>query len=82
MSSFVKKLQNKSSDYKNRVAIFAAISITAIIVVVWMLVLKNRNTTEDVNRRSMSENLRPLMMIFGGAKTDFNEIRSNVKSTE
>ncbi len=80
--SFVKKLKSRPEDIKNRIAIFAAISVTAIIVLVWMLVLKNRNTDEDVNKRSMREDLKPLMMIFGGAKDGFNEIKNNTKNTE
>lgn len=82
MSSFVKKLRQKPDDVKNRIAIITAVSVTLIIVLVWMLVLKNKNSDDDIKKRSMRDDLRPLMMIFGGAKEDLNKIRENVKTNE
>ncbi|MDQ5901678.1 MAG: hypothetical protein QG580_393 [Patescibacteria group bacterium] len=68
MSSFVNKLKQKPEDVRNRIAIFTAISLTAIIVGLWMLVAQNKNTQDEVKERSMREDLKPLMMIFGKSK--------------
>jgi hypothetical protein len=82
MASFVKKLRQKPDDVKNRIAIITAVSVTLIIVLIWMLVLKNKNSDDDIKKRSMRDDLRPLMIIFGGAKEDLNKIRENVKTNE
>lgn len=68
MSSFINKLKQKPEDFRNRIAIFTAISLTAIIVGLWMLVAQNKNTQDEVKERSMREDLKPLMMIFGKSK--------------
>jgi hypothetical protein len=65
MSSFINKLRQKPEDVRNRIAIFTAISLTFLIIGVWMLVVKNQNTEEGVKERSVREDLKPLMMIFG-----------------
>ena len=68
MISFINKLKQKPEDVRNRIAIFTAISLTIIIVGLWLLVVRNKNTEEDVKERSMREDLKPLMMIFGKSK--------------
>ncbi len=82
MSGFVHNLKQKPSDVRNRIAIFSAMSATVIIVGIWFLVIKNGKTDEEVVKKSASEDLKPLMMIFGGAKEGFKEVKTNINSTK
>ncbi len=82
MSSFVHNLKKKPIDVKNRIAIFAAISFTFVIVGIWLLVVRNSKTDKDIAERSAGEDLKPLMMIFGGAKDGFNDIKTNIKNSK
>lgn len=82
MSSFINKLRQKPADVKNRIALIVAGSITILLVLIWMLVLKNQNQNDDIKKRSVGEDLRPLMMIFGGAKDDFSQMRENIRNSE
>jgi len=82
MSSFVHNLKKKPIDVKNRIAIFAAISVTFVIVGIWLLVVRNSKTDKDVADRSAGEDLKPLMMIFGGAKDGLNKVKTNIKNSK
>lgn len=80
MHAFVQKLQQKPSDVRNRIAIFVAISLTFLIVGMWLLVKENKNTEKEVTERSMNEDLKPLLMIFKGAQSGFDNIRGSIKN--
>jgi len=82
MSGFVQNLKQKPQDVRNRIAIISAMSITLLIVGIWFLVVKNSKTEEDVVERSTSEDLKPLMMIFGNAKESFNKVKTNINSSK
>lgn len=75
MSGFIEKLKQKPDDVKNRIAIFIAISVTVIIALLWMMVLRNQSTDDVVRQRSSGEDLKPLFMIFGNAKEAFDNIK-------
>ena len=75
-------LKDKPEDVRNRAALFIAMSLTLVIVGIWLLVIKNKNTEESVSQRSVGEEIKPLMMIFGKAGTDFKEIKENINSTK
>jgi hypothetical protein len=82
MSGFVHNLKQKPQDVRNRIAIISAMSITLIIVGIWLLVVRNGKTDEDVVERSAREDLKPLMMIFGGAKENFQDVKENINSAK
>ncbi len=63
-------MKDKPEDVKNRFAILVAISVTVIIVGIWLLVMKSGRTSDEVNKKSISDDLKPLMMIFGNAKEE------------
>ncbi len=74
---WLEKARNGSKSFKNRLAIILAVSITLLIVGLWVLVLKNKNTTDEVKASSTSESLKPLFMIFQNAKLDFKNVKEN-----
>lgn len=80
MTTFIQKLKSKPEDVKNRIAIFSAIGLTALIVLVWIMVIKNNNTNEAVTKRSSGEDLKPLFMIFGNVKEGFGSLKADVNS--
>lgn len=82
MSGFVQNLKQKPQDVKNRIAIISAMSVTLLIVGVWLLVKQNTKTDEEILKRSGSEDLKPLMMIFGNAKESFNKVKTNINSSK
>ncbi len=82
MSSIFHNLKDKPEDVKNRAALFIAISLTLVIVGIWLLVIKNKNTDADVNEKSIGQEIKPLMMIFGKAGTEFKGIKENINSTK
>lgn len=82
MFALFHNLKNKPDDVRNRAAIFIAISLTVLIVGIWFMVVKNQKTEEEVKNRSVSEDIKPLMMIFGGAKEKFQEVKTNINSTK
>lgn len=82
MSGFVHNLKQKPIDVRNRIAIISAMSVTLIIVGIWFLVIKNGKTDEDTVKKSASEELKPLMMIFGGAKEGFKDVKTNINNAK
>ena len=81
MKSFVHKLKEKPDDIKNRIAIFAAISVTVLIVGLWFLVIKNKGTPSEASNASMRDDLKPLLMIFNGAKDGLSEMKKTDVTT-
>ncbi len=82
MSGFIHNLRQKPADVRNKIAIISAMSITLLIVGVWILVMRNGKTEEDVTRRSAGEDLKPLMMIFGGFKDGVADVKENINNTK
>lgn len=82
MLAFVHNLKQKPLDVRNRIAIISAMSVTLLIVGIWLLVVKNGKTEKDVAERSAGEDLKPLMMIFGGAKEKFKDVKENINSVK
>ena len=80
MSGFVHNLKQKPEDVRNKIAFIAAMSLTLLIVGIWILFIRSGNTDEEVVERSTGEELKPLMMIFGGAKENFQKIKTNINS--
>jgi len=76
----IDNLRQKPADVRNRMAIFISIGLTFLIVVLWLLIVKNKRTDDDVTRRSVGEDLKPLMMIFGGTKGKIETTQNNIKS--
>lgn len=77
---WLQKARSQSDSSKNKIALIAATIITAIIVGIWILVLQNRKTSDEVVAESKSNDLKPLFMIFKGAKEDFQDIKANVRA--
>ncbi len=82
MSSFINNLRQRPRDVRNKIAIISAMSLTFIIVLIWLLVVKNGKTNEDINKRSAGEDLKPLMMIFSGFKDGVSESKANISNEE
>ena len=82
MFAFIHNLKSKPTDVRNRAAIFIAISFTVLIVGIWFMVVKNEKTDEEVQTKSMREEIKPLMMIFGKAGKGFSEIKENISNTK
>lgn len=79
---WLQKARSQSDSSKNKIALIAAGIITALIVGTWILALKNQKTPDIAVAESKSSELKPLFMIFKGAKEDFYEIKENVKSNK
>ncbi len=80
MMELIQKLRQKSDASKNKIALIFAISVTAVIVGLWILVLKNERTPEEVVAKSKSSELKPLFMIFKSAKDDVKNVKTNIKT--
>ncbi|MEZ4103326.1 MAG: hypothetical protein R3B55_02070 [Candidatus Paceibacterota bacterium] len=80
MLGFVHKLRQKPEDVRNKFAIIFAMSLTLLIVGIWMLFLRSGKTEKDIVEKSTGEDLKPLMMIFGGAKDKFKELKKDISN--
>jgi hypothetical protein len=69
----------KSDGTKNKIAIIFATSITLIIVGLWFLLIRQKDVDDTAKVESSRDDLKPLFMIFKGAKDDFTEIKTDIK---
>jgi hypothetical protein len=79
---WLQKARLQSDSSKNKIALASAGIITLIIVGVWLLVIKNKKTEDEVVAKSKSQDLKPLFMIFNKAKSDFKDIKQNIESNK
>lgn len=79
---WLQKIRAQSDSSKNKIALVAAGIVTAIIVSTWLLVLRNQKTGDEIVAESKSDELKPLFMIFKGAKEDFKDIKENAKRSK
>lgn len=69
-----------SQKEKTKVALIVSAALTALIVVIWFLALRGPSEDTVVKENSTAESLRPLFMIFKGAKDEMTEIRTDAKT--
>lgn len=67
---------------KNKIAIICAAVLTALIVSVWFLALREPKIDAAVKENSTAESLKPLFMIFKGAKDEMGEIKADAKANK
>lgn len=72
--------RSMSTGDKNRIAIISAAVLTALIVGIWYLALRTPDIDASVKENSTAESLKPLFMIFKGAKEEMTEIKSDAKT--
>jgi hypothetical protein len=77
MMEWLRKARNSSDSTKNKLALIFAISITALIVGLWILVLKNKHTETQAKDNAREDNLKPLFMIFKDIGSDFKTFKSS-----
>lgn len=77
---WIRKARLQSNSTKNKIALIFAAAITLLIVGLWLLVLQNRNTPDEIVADSKSSELKPLFMIFKNAKDDFKDIKTDIKT--
>lgn len=75
-------MRTKSDAAKNKFALILAGSITLVIIGIWILVLQNQKTPDEVVTKSRSEDLKPLFMIFSKAKDDFKDIKTEIQANK
>ncbi len=75
--NLIEKARSLPSGQKNKVAVIAAAALTVLIVSIWFVARRGEMGDEAVKSRSTAESLKPLFMIFNGAKKDFKEIKSD-----
>ncbi len=80
MSEWLQKARSGTDGTKNKIAIFGAVTVTVIIVIIWLLVIKQKNTDRVVKTESAREDLRPLFMIFKSAKDNFSNIKTDIRT--
>ncbi len=74
------KIRSQSEATKTKLAIIFAAAITLLIVALWLLIMRNGKTSDEVVTKSKSNELKPLFMIFKTAKEDFKEIKTDIKT--
>ncbi len=72
--------RSKSASEKNKIALITAAVLTALIVGIWYLALRDVPEDTAVKENSTAESLKPLFLIFKGAKEEMTEIRKDVKN--
>ncbi len=77
---WIQKARQKSDGTKQKIAIIFAAVVTLIVVGFWFLLVKNKNTDDVAKTESAREDLKPLFMIFRGAKEEFKEIKTDIKT--
>lgn len=80
MSEWLQKARMHSDSTKNKIAIIFATSVTLIIVAIWFLLIRQKNVDDVAKADSAREDLKPLFMIFKGAKEDFKNIKTDIKN--
>lgn len=78
--SFIQKARSMPANDRIKIALIVSAALTALIVGVWLLALKGRADDEAIRERSTAESLKPLFMIFRGAKEDIKEIKADAKT--
>ncbi len=78
--SVLDKARAMSGSQKNKIAIISAAVITSLIVCIWFLALRPHEEDSAVKENSTAESLKPLFMIFKGAKEDMKTIKSDAKT--
>lgn len=78
--SFIQKARSMPARDRTKIALILSAALTALIVGVWLVALKGRGGDEAVRERSTAESLKPLFMIFRGAKEDIKEIKADAKT--
>ncbi len=76
------KMRLKSDASKNKLALVVAGLITLLVVGIWILILKNQKTSDEVVTKSKSDELKPLFMIFKKAKEDFKTIKTDIRESK
>lgn len=77
---FIEKARSMSPSEKNKVALISAATLTALIVGIWFLALRDVPEDSAVKENSTAESLKPLFMIFKGAKQEITEIKKDAKN--
>ncbi len=79
MNDFLNKIRSKPDNVKKNFALLGAGLVTFLIVGTWMLVIKNEKTEKVVKERSVSEDIKPLVLIFKNAKEGISNMRQEAK---
>lgn len=79
---WLSKMRSQSDATKTKIAIAFAAVITLLIVGLWIMVMKSDKTADEAVTKSKSDELKPLFMIFKGAKEDWKTIKTEFKENK
>ncbi len=80
--TILEKVRSMKTNEKNKIALLSAGLLTAIIVGVWFLALRDPKIDSTVKENSTAESLKPLFMIFKSAKEEIKDIRSDARANK
>lgn len=75
----LEKVRGMSHADKNKISLILSAFITAVIVLIWFLALRAPKVDVVVEENSTAQSLKPLFMIFKGAKDEISEIKSEAQ---
>ena len=75
----LEKARGMSNGDKNKLSLILSASLTAVIVLVWFLALRAPKVDVVSEENSTAQSLKPLFMIFKGAKDEISEIKSEAQ---
>ena len=76
----LEKARGMSNGDKNKLSLILSASLTAVIVLVWFLALRAPKVDVVAEENSTAQSLKPLFMIFKGAKDEISEIKSEAQN--
>lgn len=77
--SMLERVRSKPAGEKNKIALIVAGALTVLIVGIWFLAVRRESEVGDADANSTAEGLKPLFLIFKGAKEDIAEIKADVR---